>query len=679
MTHSEFPYRQVHLDFHTSEHLTNIGSAFDPHEFAQTLQAAHVNSITCFARCHHGWMYYYSQKHPDRQHPHLQTDLLRQQIEACHAVGIRVPIYTTVQWDHASADRHPEWLAIDDQGKVIGTPPFEAGFYRRLCLNSPYREFLKEHTREILETLPTDGLFFDIVSIVPCACKHCRERMQSIGLDPSKHDDRMKHGLLTIIEFKREMSALVRSYNPDCSIFYNDGHIGTRDRSSAAAYSHWELESLPSGGWGYLHFPISQRYARTLGHECIGMTGKFHSSWGDSHSFKNLAALEYECFRMLALGAKCSVGDQLHPLGQLDPYVYSLIGNVYSRIEQYEPYCIGSTALNDIGVLSPEEYSPLDGARMPQPTMGIERMLDEAGHQFDIIDSQADFSHYRVIILPDTIPVDSTLAAKLAQYSAQGGGIIASFESGLSPDQHRFALSLLGVELVGDGPRDLQGELVRGKNYWTNDYCEYLRPRPEAQLPIRATDHVMHMRGLHIHAETGSKVLADTVASYFDRTYQHFSSHRQTPSSGQISHAAIVQRGRSIYFAHPIFSQYAQNAATWCKHLFLAALARLLPDPLLSHNGPSTLFASLREQKAQNRKILHLLHYIPERRGLDFDVIEDIIPLHDLQITIRQNNTVQRVVNIIDGHDVAFETHNSTLTISVPKLHGYQLIAIEYA
>ena len=41
-------FRQVHLDFHTSEQIPGIGSEFDADEFAATLKAAHVNSVTVF-------------------------------------------------------------------------------------------------------------------------------------------------------------------------------------------------------------------------------------------------------------------------------------------------------------------------------------------------------------------------------------------------------------------------------------------------------------------------------------------------------------------------------------------------------------------------------------------------------------------------------------------------------
>jgi hypothetical protein len=674
---TELRFRQVHLDFHTSEQIAGIGAAFDAEQFVETLLRARVDSITCFARCHHGWLYYDSELHPERRHPNLSTDLLRRQIEVCHAHDIRVPIYITVQWDHYTAERHPEWLARDEQGRPIGTPPFEAGFYRRLCVNSPYRDFLKAHTREVLETLPVDGLFFDIVHALPCACRYCCVGMDLLGMDPSSRAERLAYGQQVIEGFKREMTAFVRELNPDCTIFYNAGHVGTSDRATAEAFTHWELESLPSGGWGYLHFPIAQRYARTLGLDCLGMTGKFHTSWGDFHSFKNQAALEYECFRMLALGAKCSVGDQLPPSGALDEAVYDLIGAVYGSVAEKEPWCRGARPLSEIAVLSPEEFGGPEGARLPQATMGVERMLDEGAQQFDIVDTQADFGAYQLLILPDCIPVDEALAAKIEGYLAAGGALIASFESGLAPDKGRMALAALGVELEGDGPRDAHGQLVRGRHFPSGDYTEYLRPGALIGAGLPPTEHAMYMRGLEVRVGDGAEVLAETVASFFDRTYRHFSSHRQTPASAEVRGPAIVRRGRAIYFAHPIFGQYAQNAPRWCKRLFLNAVDMLLPQPLLRHDGPSSVFATLLEQPAERRQIVHLLHYIPERRGADFDVIEDVIPLHNLGVSVRAAGEVRRVVTAPEGAELPFRREGERVAFTLPLLHGHQMVVLE--
>ncbi len=56
MHEPELRFRQVHLDFHTSEHIAGVADDFDAEAFADTLAKAHVDSVTCFARCHHGWI-----------------------------------------------------------------------------------------------------------------------------------------------------------------------------------------------------------------------------------------------------------------------------------------------------------------------------------------------------------------------------------------------------------------------------------------------------------------------------------------------------------------------------------------------------------------------------------------------------------------------------------------------
>lgn len=358
-------------------------------------------------------------------------------------------------------------MQLTAEGRVDGTAPFEAGFYRRLMVNSPYLDFLKAQTKEVLEALPTDGIFFDIVKPLDDSSRWTVEGMLAAGLEPSDPAQRMAYGLEVINIFKRDMSAFVRSISPDCGIFYNGGHIGPRHRAVKEAYSYFETESLPSTTyWGYLHYPLAVRYGRTLGVEHLSMTGKFHSSWGDFHSYKNVAALEYEVYRMLALGSKCSIGDQLHPDGVLDKATYDLVGKVYAEVEKKEPWCEAVTALCDLAVLTPEAFEPpAEDMKIAPALEGLTFMLEESALQFDVVDTESDWSRYKILILPDEIPVDDALAEKLSAYSANGGAILASFASGMDAARERFTLKELGVSLTeGDAPE------ARGVPYKNGDY-----------------------------------------------------------------------------------------------------------------------------------------------------------------------------------------------------------------
>ena len=118
--------RQIHLDFHTAPQINDVGREFDARQFARTLKRAHVNSVTVFAKCHHGHLYYNTRR-PER-HPGLRAghDLLGEQVEALHREGIRAPIYLSVQCDEYAANAHPEWIARHPTGRTCGAQPFEA-------------------------------------------------------------------------------------------------------------------------------------------------------------------------------------------------------------------------------------------------------------------------------------------------------------------------------------------------------------------------------------------------------------------------------------------------------------------------------------------------------------------------------------------------------------------------
>jgi len=653
-------FRQVHLDFHTSEHIANVGSRFDPEKFADTLVSAKVNSINCFARCHHGWMYYESKQFSERIHPTLERDLLREQIQACHERGIRVPVYVTVEWDHFTAMRHPEWVAVRADGGVesgFGTSisPYEPGFYRALLVNSPYRDFLKAHVRELLDLLDVDGFWFDIVKPLDDSSMWTQKGMEAEGLNPADPLARQAYGQQVINRFKCEMTEFIHQQKSDCTIFYNEGHISPAIRPTLDAYTHIEIESLPSGQWGYAHFPITARYARTLGKPSLGMTGKFHTEWGDFHSYKNRAALEFECFQMLVHGMMCSVGDQLHPSGEIDDTTYDLIGAVYEQIATKEPWCVNAEPVVDIGVM----LTARRGERVTPEASGAMRMLQESGHQFDFIDGDADFSKYKLLVLPDSITLDSDLASRIQIYMEQGGSVIASYESGLLPDKSAFALDTWGVRYKGAAPYS----------------PDFLVPNDLIRNGLSLVEHVMYKRGISIEPTNEAKTLAEVVRPYFNRTYRHFISHRHTPSDGEAIYPGIVQCDRVIYFSHPIFSQYDDNAPLWCKQLFLNAMKRLLPNPLLRHDGPSSLITTVTEQT--QRLVVHLLHYIPVRSNQTIDVIEDIIPLYDINLQLRSDQPIEKVTLVPEQQELQFHQEEGYVNFAVPVIKGHQMICLQ--
>ncbi|MDJ0752214.1 MAG: beta-galactosidase trimerization domain-containing protein [Ardenticatenaceae bacterium] len=671
-------FRQIHLDFHTSEFIPDIGHQFDPDEFAETLHKAHVNSINCFARCHHGWMYYESDRFPERRHPHLTQNLLPLQIEACHRRDIRVPIYVSLQLDYFTAQKHPEWRLIEPDGRPAGGLMYTPDFRKTLCLNTPYAEFLQAHIAELFELMPVDGLWLDIIAPRDCSCPCCWEDMEKQGLDPRRERDRHLFADRMVTEYMHDLSSFIRKLDRSCLIYYNSGHIWPLHRRASQAFTHFDLESLSSTPWWpYPYFQTTARYARNLGKEIVGMTGKFHTAWGDFHSFKNRAALEFDCFQSLAVNGKCSVGDQLHPSGKIDPVTYELIGDVFAQVAEKEPWCEGARALSEIGVLTTEEFELIQHSLdHTAPLTGVVRMLLEADYQFDVIDSAGDFSDYGLLVLPDSYPLSEQTAARLSTYLAQGGKLIASFEAGM--DEHKGDFRLDGIKKRSDGPVDEKGDFVRGENLPANPYAQYIVPEGEIGRGLRPTEYVMYARGMDVTAQDEAEVLLFNTQSYFDRRYKHFCSHQQTPSSGQKGSPAVVHHNGMIYFAHPIFTMYYDKAPRWCKQIFINAVRMLMGEPLVKTSAPSTAIVTLNEQPAENRQVLHLIHYVPERRGQEFDIIEDVIPLHDVAVDVRVPQRVRRIQLVPQEEMVPYTSDPGVVHFVVPRVNGHQMVEIAF-
>ncbi|MBB6522559.1 alpha-amylase family protein [Pseudoteredinibacter isoporae] len=661
---SHLPFRQVHLDCHTSEKISGIAADFNARAFADAVEAASINSITCFARCHHGWLYYDSEVHPERIHPHLENkNMLKEQIEELHSRGIRAPIYTTIQWDQYTAERHPEWLRVNADGQPTATA-YEATFRRDLCVNTPYRDELKEHLKDLLSSFKCDGFFLDIVKMDECSCHWCRQGAIEEGLDPSKYEDRIQYAEKMMVGFKHDISSFIRSFQPESEVFYNQGHIGTDTREVIEDYNHLEVESLPTGGWGYDHFPVIARYARSLHQDVLGMTGKFHTHWGDFHSYKSKAALEFECFHMLALNAKCSVGDQILPNGELCPETYKLIGSVYSQVAEKEAWCVDAKAIADIAVLNPEEFRyVIDHRDQAMVLQGVYRILSEGGYQFDIVDSHSPLEDYKVLILPDEVPVDEHLNQRLQAYADAGGKILASHKSGLNPDTQEFASDLFGVQNIGEAPYS----------------PDFIVPTGEMAEGLPQVEHAMYLKAQEVKPLAGAEVLSETRVPYFNRTWEHYCSHMHAPvDKSKPGYPAVVKTDNAIYFAHPVFNQYVESAPFWAKKLVHNALTLLLGPSALEHDGPAAMIATLNEQETENRAVAHFLYYVPEAKCKDILIVEDVVPVHNVNVSIRDDKPIASVRTVPQLEELEFERSDGRVDFTLPKVDGHQMVELNY-
>lgn len=609
--------RQVHLDFHTSPHIPDVGSEFDAKAFARTFKRARVNSVTVFAKCHHGMCYY-----PTRAgtvHPALKgRDLLGEMIEALHREGIRAPVYVTVGWDEDSAQTHPEWRQMRADGTFarIGNADFSkpahpGGWWFLNYLHPAYQDRIEAHLRELFQAYDVDGIFFDIVFFDGKACwsetsRKFREKHDLLGRDSATQ---IRFESLAQAAFASRFTKLIRGLGKDATIFYNtpnpifaDARAGVRPRHGLQ--THWELESLPSGFWGYQHFPRLARAFGAWGKPWLGMTGRFQRMWGDFGGLKPQPALEYECFRSQALGGANSVGDQLPPRGIPDAGAYDLIGAVFAPCEAAEPFYAGSTALPQVGIIAPGSPE-IDTNVTDKSLEGAVQMCEEAHYDAVVLDDASRFDGLDLLMLPDSVTLTPALRRKLGAYLAKGGKLIVSGRSGLAADG---ASEIPGVAITSAGQVEL--------------YPTYWRATEAFSPALARSDRVVYLPGEVITAGRGTTVLARRVLPYFKRTDLTFSSHFQTPPRARAdSHPAVVAGKNFVYFADPIFQEYRQSGNVAVRDGCVLALEKLIGPAPFGAGLPKTVL--LVPRRRGRDLILTLLHYIPTRKALEIDMIEE--------------------------------------------------------
>ncbi len=610
--------RQVHLDFHTSPLIPDVASEFDAAEFADTFARAHVNSVTVFARCHHGMCYYPAQH--GTPHPALRgRDLLGEQIEALHRRGVRAPLYTSVAWDEATAARHPEWRQLRRDGTFAhhaGKP----GAWKFLNFLDPaYQDFLEAHVREVVARYgrEVDGFFFDLVLFHPDACwseasRHFREARGLTADDPATQARFHSAGTEA---FAQKFTRLVRGLTPpETTVFYNSTHPISTEASvgARAAYpwmTHFEIESLPGGPWGYHHFPRVARAISHWGSPWLGMTGRFQRAWGDFGGIKPQAALEYECFRTQALGGANSVGDQLAPRGRLEPDVYTLIGNVYAQCAQAEDFYAGSVAAPQFASLC--ACGPgRNAAEAEKSDEGAMLMAADVHRDVLLADERSDLSRYDLVQLPDSVVITPQLGERLRAYYAAGGKLLLSCRSGFDA-AGKWALDFLPLEFSDDG---------RARP--VPSYPTYWRAREECVDPLGRADRVCYLPGVLVTAGGGTRVLVERVLPYFQRTDVTFSSHSQAPPMAQPDTSpAVVMGERFVYFADPIFREFRETGNLLMRDGWHDAMNRLGNRVCFGEGLPTTVHVFPR--KRGDDLLLTLLHYVPTRKAADQDMIEE--------------------------------------------------------
>ena len=654
--------RQIHLDFHTSEAIDNIGEKFEKEQFQEALIKGRVNSINIFAKGHHSWSYYPTKT--GKMHPGLDFDLMGAQIEACREIGVTVQLYFTVGWSANDAIEHPEWAVLRkdgsndyrDQLKNLGPDDHFRG-WEYLEPSGEYAELILAQTEEILQNYEVDGIWYDIFQPYHVNYNEfARQDMREHGININDPVAVMERQVERYHDFMRKSHDLVKKYIPDASVYYN-GTTATYTGKHMEMFKYklyqyntkHDLEDLPTAWGGYDIFPYRSKYFANTGKEIVAMSGKFHKSWGEFGGFKYRDAILYEAASMIAFGACVNFGDQLHPSGMMDMTTYENIGYAYDYVEKIEAYGAGAQHISSTGLYVAEDLPAVEG---------MVQMLLEKQVNFNVVNTLDDWSGIDILIitsggvLTDDVP-------RIRSFEERGGKILA-MGNGIFVDGQ--PIIDIGAGYLGTGEYDVDYTIVKesfSKEFITSPFLNY-------------------NAALRIEPGPDTEILAAIREPYFSRTVSHYCSHANTPFKlTDADHPAVIKKGNIIYLAHDLDRQYHREGARLHRELFYKALSVLRNKPLVTVEMPSMGRINLLHQPEFNRYVVHLLYASPIQRG-SVRVIEDLVSLYNIPVTVDIEEEIKSAYLIPSGKKVKIRRNNGKILLTIPEMKCHTGLVLEY-
>ena len=286
-------------------------------------------------------------------------------------------------------------------------------------------------------------------------------------------------------------------------------------------------------------------------------------------------------------------------------------------------------------------------------------MLLELKHQFNLIYPDTDLTDYKVVILPDRGVLDARLEKALKSFLAKGGAVVASYQASLQAG--RFRCPGLPVAYVGENPSkpcylDLGKELGQG---WP------------------ASKFVFYEASTFVKPVAGAVALGRLVRSYFNRTYDRFCSHNQTPYDKVTGYPVAVVKGRVAYISAEVFKAYREHSYSLYKSIVARVLEQVFPQPLVQASAPAAMEISVNRQTKPKRLIAHLVNFQPQRRHINVEWIEELYPVRDIRLAVRTGQQPTAVSLVPSGQALPYTMVDGYCHLVVPEVKSHTLVAFD--
>lgn len=645
------------------------------------------------------WAYYDSKLMP--KCPGLgERDPLREAVEAARPHKLPLIAYCVVQAGGHALREHPEWGMVGVDGQPIPG---------RLCLNSPYRDYVHGLLDEML-AYGLDGFHVDMVDQgfgppYGCYCKHCKEAISkspfagaglpAVGADWSPEWDRMlQFRYYTSEKFERDTMAHVKQRAPNVSVDFNyhgyppfSFEVGQRPVQHAGI---GDFVTCESGVWGFsaLAAGLTTEFVRaaTPGRRYQVVMQRGARFYHDQTT-RPLNDMRWEMFSLLMHGAQVTIVDKTPYEGQIDPIAYDRMGAVFKEVQAKREH-FGQEPVYDAGLFYSHRtrdwygretpYKYLNSFHGAHKALAYEHLTTGVLLDENFLEVLGDFP---VVVLAETAILAFTQEERsaLETFVSNGGQLIVTGQTGIydrfgAPQASSELESLIGAKVarcVNDNdnyvsfdaePAAVPGLLKDVPVNWPHlVYGPAVVYEPTTATPIGK---------LHAPVRTQGQVEGKIGVTF------------PSPPAEEIGPAALlnqVGKGRVLSLAvSPGAAAGGEYRTVEARTLLSNAVRALLPQPKLRINAPAYVETVVTRDKDETYRV-HFNGYLtppgstdPKRPWAIPELMVDV-PLY--RAVVSSSSTIRNAKAVNPA--TLLESTGKEITLTVNDVHEVLIVNLD--
>lgn len=636
-------------------------------------------------------------------------DGTREITERCHKLGMRyLPYYWAQREPLKFGEEHPEMRCVNAKGN-------RTLYY---CVNTPYRELVRNRIAELVREVHTDGVFFDMFHTRSdeCYCDACKAKFkQQTGQEPPLKEDFdsvlwqqwVNFKYRSIEEAMLDFNRAIKAANPEAALMVNswnawvirNGH-NTRNSIRVAEVVDAMLEEV---GWydtvdpSFFAFPAHQNF---MNWHLAGLCKDKRAFMWSSPSYMRSQPLGYTeaKIRVLNMMTNGAVPAQSVPgRGVMAKYMADIAAReTYFKNDRLYPWC---------GLVVSEKTELWYGRDDPKNRYlkGIygayQAMLERHLPVSLVTDRELErgrLDPLKVLFLPNCAAMSDAELETVRSFVKEGGGLVATYETSFY-DEHAkpreapgFA-DLFNAKKIGDF--DIQRlnmsfdpKLARSasvylpaKYRWASDpVLRELQMSPGSTEPAGTVKSAFPLNCRMLLAEPVSGAPSPVRLTTLE-TDKKTGETKRTNTQGIFE--STYGKGRVIYLPFDLswaFFRFGHDH--WARMMELALRDAASSPPPVEVNAPRIVQTMTHQQ--DGRLVVHLLNDMSSLGRSQNVVAEsgyerrEIIPIHDITLTFRDKNL--KKFRLVPGEaELKAEAVAEGLRVTVPRMEAHCLVVAE--